>query len=97
MSDAIVLRPSTGADGADDFRFSFRDVVVGRTYADATLQGVRWYWAIYGVHLRAIPAGIELRGQATDLEGATAAFQAAWESLLAADAVRLSDVTKGAL
>ena len=66
--------------------FNGRDV--GRTYADSTPNGPRWYWSIYGVNLRGpLPLGVEVQG-ADDLEAAKTVFKDNWERLLAAGSVK---------
>lgn len=86
LPDKYTLRPTDlGGSRKDDFVFRFNGRNVGRTYADGTPVGPRWYWAIYGLGLRGpIPKGVELRGLADDLVGAKAAFKANWQKLLAA-------------
>jgi hypothetical protein len=73
----------------DDFVFRYNGRDVGRTYADGTPNGPRWYWSIYGLNLRGpIPTGVVLQGLADDLSAAKAAFKENWEKLLAARRVQ---------
>jgi hypothetical protein len=65
--------------------FNGRDV--GRTYADSTPNGPRWYWSIYGVNCAA--AAPRRRGAgADDLKAAKTVFKDNWERLLAAGSVK---------
>ena len=92
MPDRYTLRPTDLGSRRkdDDFIFHFNGRDVGRTYADGTPDGPRWYWSIYGLNLRGpFPEGVELQGLADDLEAAKAAFKANWERLLAAGRVKL--------
>ena len=69
--------------------FSINRRDVGRTYADGTPVGPRWYRNIYGINLRGpIPAGVVVQGLADDLAAAGAAFKANWEKLLGAGSVK---------
>ena len=73
----------------DDFVFRFNGSDVGRTYADGTPQGPRWYWSIFGINLRGpLPAGVVVQGLADDLEAAKTVFKDNWERLLAASSVK---------
>jgi hypothetical protein len=73
----------------DDFVFRCNGRSLGRTYADATPNGPRWYWSIYGINLRGpFPEGVVVQCPADDLPGAKAAFKANWEKLLAAGNVK---------
>ena len=95
MSHEYTLRPTNIGSLKDDFVIQFAGRDVGRTYADRTPNGPRWYWSIYGINLRGrIPEGLEVQGLADDLEAAKVAFKAIWEKLLAAGTVRLSADTK---
>jgi len=86
---SYTLRP-TDLGSPDDFIFRFNGRDVGRTYADGTPIGPRWYWAIYGMNLKGpIPGGVLLQGRANDLEAAKAAFKENWERLLATRRVKL--------
>jgi hypothetical protein len=86
MVDKYTLRPTDLGIPKDDFVFRFNGRDVGRTYADGTPVGPRWYWSIYGINLRGIiPQEVVLQGLAEDLAGAKAAFKANWEKLLAAE------------
>jgi hypothetical protein len=88
MPDKYTLRP-TGLGGKDDFEFRFNGRDVGRTYADATPNGPRWYWSIYGINLRGpLPPGVEVQGLADDLKAAKEAFKLNWERLLATGSVK---------
>ena len=85
--EKYTLRP-TGLGGKDDFEFRFNGRDVGRTYAEKTPNGPRWYWSIYGINLRGpLPTGVVLQGLADDLSAAKAIFRANWEKLLAAGSV----------
>jgi hypothetical protein len=54
---------------------------VGRTYAESTPQGPRWYWSVYRINLRShIPAGVVLQGLADDLPAAKATFKVNWRN-----------------
>jgi len=87
--DKYTLRPTGLSNRKDDFVFRFNDRDVGRTYADTTPTGPRWYWSIYGINLRGrIPEGVMVQGLVDDLEAAKAAFKENWERLLAADSVK---------
>jgi len=88
-ADKCMLRPTGLSNRPNDFVFRYIDRDVGRTYADGTPNGPRWYWSIYGLNLRGpFPEGAELQGLADDLEAAKAAFKANWEKLLAARRVK---------
>ena len=85
-----ALRRTGLSNREDDFVFRFNGCDVGRTYAEATPQGPRWYWSIYGLNLRGpLPEGVVVQGLADDLEAAKAAFKANWERLLGAGSVNL--------
>jgi hypothetical protein len=89
MRDKYTLRPTDLGSPKDDFVFRFDGRDVGRTYADSTPNGPRWYWSIYGINLRGrIPEDLEVQGLADDLEAAKVAFKAIWERLLAAGTVK---------
>ncbi len=89
MPDKYTLRPTDLGSPKDDFVFRFNRRDVGRTYADGTPVGPRWYWSIYGINLRGpIPAGVVVQGLADDLAAAGAAFKANWEKLLGAGSVK---------
>ncbi len=80
-----TLRRTGLSNRKDDFVFRFNGRDVGRTYADATPNGPRCYWSIYGINLRGpLPLGVEVQGLADDLEAAKATFKTNWEKLLAA-------------
>jgi hypothetical protein len=88
--DKYTLRRTGLRNRTDDFEFRWNGRSVGRTYAQITPQGPRWYWGIYGINLRGpVPAGVVLHGLADDLPAAKAAFKVNWEKLLAAGTVRL--------
>ena len=88
MIDKYTLRPTGFSSGKDDFVFRFNGREVGRTYADGTPVGPRWYWSIYGINLRGvIPQEVVLQGLAEDLAAAKVAFKANWEKLRAAGTV----------
>jgi len=90
MPDKYTLRPTGLSNRKDDFVFRFNGRDVGRTYADATPNGPRWYWSIYGINLRGpLPEGVVVQGLADDPEGAKAVFKANWEKLLAAGSVKV--------
>jgi hypothetical protein len=92
MPDKYTLRPTDLGSPTDDFVFRFNGRDVGRTYADDTPVGQRWYWSVYGINLRGpLPEGVEMQGLADDLEAAKAAFKANWEKLLAAGSVKPAD------
>ena len=89
-AETYTLRPTGLSNRKDDFVFRFNGRDVGRTYAEGTPVGPRWYWSIYGLNLRGpIPEGIQLQGLADDLEAAKAAFKENWEKLLAAQRVKI--------
>jgi hypothetical protein len=88
-ADKYTVRRTGLSNRKDDFVFRFNGRDVGRTYAEATPQGPRWYWGIYSLGLRGTaPAGVVLQGLADDLPAAKAAFKANWEKLLAAGTAR---------
>ena len=67
--DQYTLRPTDLGSTKDDFVFRFNGRDVGRTYADGTPVGPRWYWSIYGINLRGpLPDGVVVEGLADDLE-----------------------------
>ena len=73
----------------DDFVIRFNGRDVGRTYADSTPNGPRWYWSIFRVNLRGpLPEGVVMQGLADDLAAAGAAFKENWEKLLGAGSVK---------
>ena len=87
--DKYTLRPTDLGSPKDDFVFRFNGRDVGRTYADGTPQGPRWFWSIYGINFRGpLPEGVVVQGLADDLAAAGAAFKANWEKLLAAGSVK---------
>ena len=87
--DKYTLRPTDLGTPKDDFEFRFNGPEVGRTYANATPVGPRWYWSIYGINLRGpVPDGVIVQGLADDLEAAKAAFKTNWEKLLTAGSVK---------
>jgi hypothetical protein len=91
MVDKYTLRPTDLGIPKDDFVFRFNGRDVGRTYADGTPVGPRWYWSIYGINLRGpIPVGVEVQGLAEDLPAAKAAFKSNWGMLLAAGTAQQS-------
>ena len=89
MVDKYTLRPTGFSSGKDDFVFRFNGRDVGRSYADATPLGPRWYWSIYGINLRGpLPEGVVVQGLADDLAAAGAAFKENWEKVLGAGSVK---------
>jgi hypothetical protein len=89
MSNKYALRPTDLGSPKDNFVLRFNDRDVGRTYAEPTPQGPRWFWSIYGINLRGpLPEGVVLQGLADDLAAAGAAFKANWEKLLSAGSVK---------
>jgi hypothetical protein len=91
MPDKYALRPTDLGSRRknDDFVFRFNGHDVGRTYADGTAVGPRWYLSIYGINLRGpLPEGLVVQGLADDLAAAKAAFKANWERLLSAGSVK---------
>jgi hypothetical protein len=90
MPDKYTLRPTDLGSTKDDFEFRFNGRDVGRTYAEKTPNGPRWYWSIYGLNLRGpLPEGVVVQGLADDLEAAKATFKTNWEKLLGAGSVNL--------
>ena len=84
-----ALRRTGLSDREDDFVFRFNGCDVGRTYAEATPQGPRWYWSIYRLNLRGpLPDGVVVQGLADNLEAAKATFTSNWKKLLAAGSVK---------
>ena len=82
MADKYTLRPTDLGSTKDDFVFRLNGRDAGRTYADSTPNGPRWYWSIYGINLRGpLPEGVVLQGLADDFEAAKAAFKGSWERL----------------
>lgn len=66
-----TLRRTGLSNREDDFVFRFNGHDVGRTYAESTPQGLRWYWSVYGINLRGpIPEGVVVQGLADDLPAA---------------------------
>jgi hypothetical protein len=87
--DKYTLRRTGLSNREDDFVFRFNGHDVGRTYAQTTPLGPRWYWSIYGINLRGpMPRGVVVQGLAEDLAAAKAVFKLNWEKLLAAGTVR---------
>jgi len=82
MANKYSLRRTGLSSRTDDFVFRFNGCDVGRTYAEKTPQGPRWYWSIYGINLRGpLPQGVVVQGLADDLAAAKATFKANWEKL----------------
>ena len=50
-TNKYTLRPTDLGSSKDDFVIRFNGRDVARTYADATPNGPRWYWSIYGINL----------------------------------------------
>ena len=76
-----TLRRTGLSNREDDFVFRFNGHEVGRTYAEPTPHGPRWYWTIYGIALRGpLPQGVVVQGLADDFEAAKAAFKLNWKS-----------------
>ena len=97
MPDQDTLRPTDLGSRRkdDDFVFRFKGHDVGRTYADGTAVGPRWYWSIYGINLRGPSLkGLVVQGLADDLEAAKAAFKANWERLLSARFAKVHTLQK---
>ncbi len=89
MPDNYTLRQTDLGSPKVDFVFRFNGRDVGRTYADGTPQGPRWFWSIYGINLRGLlPEGVVVQGLADDLAAAGAAFKENWEKLLGARSVK---------
>ena len=89
MQDKYTLRPTGLGARTDDFVIRFNGREVGRTFAERTPQGPRWWWSIYGINLQGpLPPGVAVQGLADDLEAAKAAFKANWEKLLSAGSVK---------
>ena len=85
MADAYTLRLTGLSNRKDDFVFRFNGHDVGRTYAEATPNGPRWYWSIYVINMRGpLPESVIVQGLDDDLDAAKAAFKANWKKLLAA-------------
>jgi|SRR5688572_27516630 hypothetical protein len=88
-TNKYTLRPTDLGSSKDDLVIRFNGRDVGRTYADGTPVGPRWYWGIFGINLRGpLPPGVEVQGLTDDLAAAGAAFKANWEKLLAAGSVK---------
>ena len=88
MPDKYTLLLTDLVTPKDDFQFRFNGRDVGRTYAESTPVGPRWYWSIYVLGFRGpMPEGVIVKSLADDLEAAKAAFKANWERLLAAGSV----------
>ena len=84
-----TLRRTGLSNRKEDFVFRFNGRDVGRTYAEKTPEGPRWYWSIYGINLRGpLPEGVVLQGLADGLAAAGATFKTNWEKLLAAGTVQ---------
>ena len=68
MPDKYTLRPTDLGTPKDDFQFRFNGRDVGRTYANSTPVGPRWYWSVYGISLRGpLPEGVIVQGLVDDL------------------------------
>jgi len=81
MPDKYTLRPTDLGSPKDDFVIRFNERDVGRTYADSTPTGPRWYWSIYGINLHGPqPLGVEVQGLADDLAAAGAPSKRIGES-----------------
>jgi hypothetical protein len=86
-ADQYTLRRTGLSNREDDFVFRFNARDVGRTYAETTPQGLRWYWSVYGINLRGpLPEGVVLQGLADDLPAAKAVFKTNWVVIVPARA-----------
>ena len=87
--EKYTLRHTDLGSTKDDFVIRCNGRDVGRTYAEGTPVGPRWYWSIYVLGFRGpLPEGVVVQGLADDLEAAKAAFKTNWARLLAAGTAR---------
>ena len=71
MPDQYTLKPTDLGTPKDDFEFRFNGREVGRTYAESTPVGPRWFWSIYVLGFRGpLPEGVVVQGLADDVEDA---------------------------
>lgn len=87
---AYSLRLTGLSNRTDDFEFRWEGKSVGRTYAQETPQGPRWYWTIYGTAYRGVvPEDVSVQGLVTDLAEAKTKFKTNFEKLIATGCIRL--------